>query len=343
MASQVFKYFLFALALLIATELTFRLYLFGVSSLNPVHMNSFTQIHHSGITQPASIPEIYFELKPNYTGTYKGKSFATNAYGQRDKSYSLTKPDNTFRVAVLGSSWTMGSGVESPEIWHSILEENLNRETSDDYSFEFINFGVDQYGMGELVATLENKVSAWQPDLVLVCITNYTPSVLWPDPPTDYIVQKQRNPVFDFWSVRFAASQLGLGLFVGDDAKRPSVNDPVVGTQQIARAMASFKQYSLSSGTPVVITKLAYTAKWQKKSDNGGQASVAAEYDIAYFDVLDYIKASGYKPAQLRVSKWDSHPNAIAHRQIAEAVQENLVNLQLLPVTAETAAPKSAN
>ena len=107
--------------------------------------------------------------------------------------------------------------------------------------------------------------------------------------------------------------------------------------------LGSLARMLVTNGTPVVITKLAYTAKWQKKSDNGGLESVAAEYDIAYFDVFEYIKASGYKPAQLRVSKWDSHPNAIAHRQIAEAVQENLVNLQLLPVTAETAAPKSAN
>ena len=51
---KVLKPLLFCGMLLLMVELSFRVYLFGADSLNPWKMDSYNQIHTSGLVQPAS-------------------------------------------------------------------------------------------------------------------------------------------------------------------------------------------------------------------------------------------------------------------------------------------------
>ena len=198
----------FSLAVLVTTELSVRVWMYGPLALLPWHMDSFTQIHDSGMLQRASIPEQNYELRANLDVLFKGKPFKTNSAGMRDKEYPQSKPAGIFRVAVLGSSWTMGSGVAHEDIWLSQLEEMLNQNGKTPH-YEFLNFGVDQYGLGELAATIEHKVPAYQPDLVIVALTYYTPTVLWEEPPPPYEAPPKRHPFFDvhasgFWTIDWA-------------------------------------------------------------------------------------------------------------------------------------------
>jgi lysophospholipase L1-like esterase len=321
-------------------EVTFRVYLFGADSLNPVHMNSYNQIHHSGIVQPASDPQVSYELKPDYSGWYKGARFTTNSYGLRDREYPLLKPANTLRVAVLGSSWTMGSGVEVEEIWHSVLEKELNEAGAGEQNYEFINFGVDQYGLGELVAVLETKVPAFSPDLVIIAFTHYTPTILWVDPPIPYKAQGKRNPFFYLWSLRVIDVRLNLGLYSDDDARRTTADANLQGNQQLKKALQKFAAYSQSTGTPVVIVKLAYAARWKQNIQSGESILAGMEADLISIDVVESMSAHGYQPEQLRVSVWDSHPNALGHRLIAQAVKEGLTQHNLLPAGEAAARPQ---
>jgi hypothetical protein len=52
-----------------------------------------------------------YELLPDQSIDWKGVRFTTNEWGMRDRSYSLEKPEGTYRVALLGASYTMGPGV----------------------------------------------------------------------------------------------------------------------------------------------------------------------------------------------------------------------------------------
>lgn len=319
----------FVLAVLLVTELSFRIYLYGPYAISPWRMNSFTQIHDSGLVQAATAPGVYFELKPGLDTWYKGTRFVTNSAGLRDREYTLARAPETFRIAVLGSSWEMGSGVALEEIWHSRLEEALNRRANN-RKYEVINFGVDQYGLGEIIATLEHKVPLWSPDLVLVALTYYTPTVLWKDPPSTYELTKRRHPFFGLHSLRVIDYRLKLGIYPSDDRVRESAPNVDIIELQLARAAASMEALYRQYDAPVVIMKLAYQPSWAQK---GAESSpiVSRSPPLHYFDITDQMINSGHRPSELRISVWDSHPNRLAHALIADAVYENLQQRNLLP------------
>jgi len=225
------------------------------------------------------------------------------------------KPVKTFRIAVLGSSWTMGSGVPVEAIWHSQLEEMLNQR-GDGRHYELLNFGVEQYGLGEIVATLENKVPEFAPDLVLMSMTYFTPTVLWQDPPKPYKLRPRRNPFFDIHTLRVVDHRLNLGLFSPDDGLS-DLADPNDITAQLQKASDHLEAFRERYDVPVAIVKMAYRASWSStKSDSPLQSAP----NLHILDVRQQVLGSGYKPAELRVSIWDSHPNSLAHSLIAKAV-----------------------
>jgi len=333
---RIIKPLLFLALLLLMVEITFRIYMFGIGSLNPMLMNSYTQIHDSGIAQPARIPGVYYELRPNYDGWFKGARFSTNAEGLRDHEYSLRKPDDTFRVAVLGSSWTMGSGVQQEEIWHSVIESKLNIDNGATH-YEFINFAVDQYGLGEIIATLEHKVPAYQPDLVIIAITHYTPTVLWLDPSAVYVEQPRRNSFFNFYTLRVIDMRLQLGLYSDSDTSRESFEGHTTVREQLERAADRIETFNKQTRIPVAVVKLAYTRGWATKAATDTSV-FDADHEFVYFNIQDAIISHGYKGEQLRISIWDSHPNAMAHQLIAEEVLAGLRQNNLLPVTTSSSA-----
>jgi hypothetical protein len=321
---------LFIVALLLMVELSFRVYLFGPVSLNPLKMNSFNQIHRSGMTQAASIPAVYFELKPDLDTWYKGTPFITNGQGLRDDEYPLVKEDGTFRVAVLGSSWTMGSGVEAQEIWHSVVEQQLNRDFAPQ-KFELINFGVDQYGIGEIIATLDNKIAAYGPDLVIIAITQFTPTIEWPDPPVPYVEQPRHNPFFESYTLRVIDLTLGLGLYSDSEETRKSVSNPGQLRQQLEVAVEHIERFSDHYDVPVMLVKLAYSGGWQNAGTAYEQYLASASDKLIFINTLESVRSHGYKPKELRISNWDSHPNVLAHQLLAEAVLQGLQENRLLP------------
>ena len=72
-----------------------------------------------------------YELVPNKEGRFVGAMVRTNHWGMRDREYSLAPPANVYRIALLGPSTAMGSGVEAHESFEALVEERLNREFSE--------------------------------------------------------------------------------------------------------------------------------------------------------------------------------------------------------------------
>ena len=83
-------------------------------------------------------------LIPGVSGYLKGTPFSVNSYGMRDLEILLSKPDGVCRIAVLGDSFTMGSGVRLSETYVKILERLLNADSGRS-RFEVLNFGVAGY------------------------------------------------------------------------------------------------------------------------------------------------------------------------------------------------------
>jgi hypothetical protein len=89
-----------------------------------------------------------------------------NNYGWRDKDWSLEKPQNTYRVAVLGDSFVEAFQVESEHTFLSLTERELNKNHR--LKFEFMNFGRSGYTQTEELLVLSNYVVQFSPDMLVL-------------------------------------------------------------------------------------------------------------------------------------------------------------------------------
>lgn len=128
-------------------------------------------------TDPAVFQEssiIPWELKPSASDRFVALDFDThitiNSFGLRDKSRSLEKGNNTFRILILGDSFTYGFGVNNNESYPAVLEGLLNAELTPKH-FEVWNAGfASGYSPDTFYVYLREKGMAFNPDLIIVGI-----------------------------------------------------------------------------------------------------------------------------------------------------------------------------
>jgi hypothetical protein len=108
-------------------------------------------------------------LEPNIQTLYKGVKFTTNQWGMRDRNYQLAKPDGTFRIALIGSSHVMGSGVADEETFENLVEDRLNRELIElgFEHYEILNFSMSGYGLLQTLYIVERVIPPFEPDMVI--------------------------------------------------------------------------------------------------------------------------------------------------------------------------------
>jgi len=92
-----------------------------------------------------------------------------NSAGLRDREYPLQKEAGTFRIALMGDSFTEALQVRLEESYAKLLEEELNRGRGDK-KYEVINFGVTGYGIDQHLIRLKEQALAYQPNVVLVAL-----------------------------------------------------------------------------------------------------------------------------------------------------------------------------
>ena len=99
--------------------------------------------------------------------------YTINEAGFRDRSYPRTKPEDTFRVALIGDSVSFGYGVALDATFAKQLEGRL-RSLVTGPRYEVLNLGVSGYNPYTEAELLRGVGLAYEPDLVLVqfCIND---------------------------------------------------------------------------------------------------------------------------------------------------------------------------
>ena len=102
--------------------------------------------------------------------TKEGRTYVTiNSDGLRDRAHALDKPENTFRIAVLGDSYAEAAQVKMEDAFWSVMERQLGKcKAVQGRTIEVINFGVSGYGTGLEWITLQRRAWQYNPDLVLL-------------------------------------------------------------------------------------------------------------------------------------------------------------------------------
>lgn len=114
---------------------------------------------------------------PGSKGIYKQDEFYNevkyNKWGYHDVEHDLIKPENVFRIVVLGDSMVEGIEVPLKENMTYKLSQLLNNNSPDSIKYEVINMGVSAYGTTNEYLLLKSIGLKFKPDLVILCLFTY--------------------------------------------------------------------------------------------------------------------------------------------------------------------------
>ncbi len=262
------------------------------------------------------------ELVPSTSINFHGAKFSTNRWGMRDRNYEQVPPPNTYRIALLGPSFVMGSGVSDEEVFDWILEDRLEQSfggTAYDH-FEILNFGVAGYSALQELTILEDKALAFEPNAVFlvghqseeqIVIRNLVNRILsGVEIPYDYLTE----------TARIAGVQQGMQEIEATRRLKP------YGTELVSWTYRQIAEISQAHGiTPVYI--FLPTLEQPLSIEQKNQLLRLAEE--AGFITLDLSNTfENQEVASIIVAEWDKHPNTIGHRLIAEHLYDALLENQ---------------
>ena len=297
-----------------------RVYLFGWHAFSYRDMYGMHTLGESDLLQPSNIREILFELKPGLDESFKLVPFVTNSQGLRDREYTPAKPAHTFRVAVLGDSFTMPAGVRIEDAYHSRIEDELNASHKE-LHWEFVNFGVSGYQLAQYLAVLKEKAIRYDPDLILIgfCSLNDQRVFSVDGLAFPYVPHRAKN---GFWT-SYAHLLIKAGIGARLDPPRPEKRVP--SSEQERYLGAVFGQiHDAARGIPVVVAYLSLV-----------HPVPPAIESLARSGGLHFVDLSGPFQSKRQQDYWvhpfDKHPDAEANRLFAEQLKRYLEAERLLP------------
>ncbi len=124
---------------------------------------------------PPLVPDDYrhHKLIPGTFSEFNQRDFhyvqRVNNLGLRGPDRPVQKPPGTYRILMLGDSFTMGKGVNDDETFSALLDGRLNARLGDcaDLRVEVLNGGVDSYSPVLSYIQLSRELFRLEPDLVV--------------------------------------------------------------------------------------------------------------------------------------------------------------------------------
>jgi hypothetical protein len=254
-------------------------------------------------------------MTPSANMTYEGKIYTTNEWGMRDKPYTKEKPAGVKRIGLIGSSHTMGWGIGDAEVCDVLAEDRLNAEGM---PYELLNFSVNGYDPIQKAIVLDSTMLDFNLDAVYIFCHRIEKTWI-----VDHLVQRVKG---------------GKALpdpFVEEIVKKsgvtPDMDNAVLkirlsayGSELLEWSLIKFAESCRARGV-----KTAFIYMPEKGRVSFSDNDIKELFDIAKkagFDIIeDYSGAyKGYPDKEIQVSDYDDHPNALAHRLLAEHLYETI-------------------
>ncbi|MBS3083567.1 SGNH/GDSL hydrolase family protein [Candidatus Pacearchaeota archaeon] len=301
------------LFLIIILEIFSRIYLVGPLTFLPSYGSSIVEFSKAGLIKESSYPGIIYELKPNLRKKFLLVDIETNSQGLRDREYEIIKPNNTYRVAVIGDSATFPFGVDIDKAYHSVLEERLSNNSRVNY--EFINFGLGGYSISNYLGVIKYKALNYSPDELLIGLLPTNDFNV--DELSNFTEKKERiNGYFRLYSPRLLTFTINnlKGNFYGRLSGEYNLT-------RINQLFQELKDISTENNINVVFVGLITPEQVERFSrEYQLLKQLTTEYNFTLIE--PYKKFSGIPFSQTKIFRADNHGNELFNKLVADAIEE---------------------
>lgn len=278
-------------------------------------------------------PNVSHEHVPNSEAFLYGVDLKINSYGFRDKEYSVEKPYNTYRILVLGDSFTLGWGVQVEDSYSKVLERMLNEKIKGK-KFEVINTALGNYNTQMEYEMLKEKGLAFKPDMVIVGYYPNDPelTVKFDINSISTFVKRHSYIYMFFWDrITNLKAKINAGSktgsytgyvhslykngFEGRRIMESSLNGIIGLSRQnnitpvvvvLPQFFGDLKSYEFSEVYPII-------------------SNITSKKGVLSIDMLPYFQS--YSTKEVIISAEDAHPNKLGHRIIAKAVYDKIISM----------------
>jgi hypothetical protein len=306
---------------LFALEASARVYCFGRHAFSYRVVNSFHDVGQSGLLRLSPDPDLYVELQPHLDTLFKLTPFSTNSAGFRDRERSFAKPPGAFRIAMIGASYVMGSGVPVERTVARVLEDRVAAARA---GAEVLNFGVGGYTPWQSAALLERRAIAYHPDLIVFATS---PGLYETHRVPAGPLQPVRHAFFDSYLARL----LRVALAPAWQHARRAVAAPQTVPREAARQhmdeiFARLSRVARETGVPVVVAAIEHTTR--RLDLLAELAASAGAHGLPFIDAVEPFARAGRPYACAH--PLDCHPNAWAHKVFADTIYDALIDRRLV-------------
>lgn len=321
----------------------------------PLAQPNLVQIH-----RPSQVFD--WELIPGASGVgEEGEVIQINSAGMRDREYPLDKPPAVKRVAVLGDSFTFGMAVDLQDTYVKQLEEILGEQG---ITPEVMNFGVIGYGMWQFPVVLQEKVLAYDPDVIVVgfflddMVASTPPyqnqenwkghnpfeTLLDDDRSILYVVNVLRNvnQLFEA-KYRYRGHRFLQGIEerkqeIGPDNPNHHFYRLQIGTADAAlyerfeQAVVRFADLAREADVPLVAAYIPDASQLhepERQYTNSVMRAAATKAGLELVDLTPRFESFA-DPRELYLFPMDAHTSPTGHRVIAEAIADVLLRQGML-------------
>ncbi|MCU0862661.1 MAG: SGNH/GDSL hydrolase family protein [Planctomycetes bacterium] len=285
-----------------------------------------------------------FELKPDLDVSIGSFRLRTNAQGARGPALALPKPDDVFRIVVLGDSVAFGWGVDDEVTFLRRLEQEW-RPASGGKRLEVVNLGLPHYDTHQELASLRETGLPLQPDLVLLIyvVNDIQPTrdliagLLTGTPVVDEFLARVPEDFCSSMAMRLVgvlpATAALIGTFTDLDARVRRALPPgetyaperygrgVAGWPRSQQALLTIRDLCRTNGLPLLLLDHTQPAV---EALPGFCREQAIDYADFRFDAEE-------KQRRLALSRIDSHCNRLGHELLLQKLRRILGERRLLP------------
>lgn len=261
------------------------------------------------------------KFKPNGIAKEENFTLTTNSWGMRDKEYALNKSTGTYRIALLGGSYEMGSEVNDGKNYESLLETFLNELLIKNDSIErieILNFSLGGYHLPQQVWLMQNEVVKFNPDAVIYVAHSEDERRL-----NGFLASSIQNGVpLSFPYLTHIREKSGAE----QSLSRNEIKDRLIpySDSLFVWGYRSIAEHCRSENIAAIWLYLPATADIVVTAERSHQQQMAK--DAGFRTILIEDPYLGVNVREIQLNENDSHPNENGHALIASKILSALMN-----------------